>query len=61
MDERGFAGLFELLSQVAYINIDDVARSGGVELVEVLPYICAGDGFAGADGEVFQEGVFPRC
>jgi len=61
MDERGFAGLLELLSQVAYIDIDYVARSGGFELVEVLPDIRAGDGLPAADGEVLQEGVFPGC
>src|SRR3990170_264254 len=61
MDEGGPTGLFELLSQVAYIDIYDIARSGGVEFVEVLPYIAAGDGLACADGEVFEKCVFSGC
>jgi len=42
MDEMRLARLFDLLSQVADVNVDYIARCGRFELVDVLPYIGTG-------------------
>src|SRR6185437_12140927 len=58
MDEFGAAGALDFLAQEANIDIDDVAFDGGVEIVDVMPDIGAGDGFIDVGGEIFQERVF---
>ena len=54
MDETRFSRPFELLSQVADVDIDDVAGGFGREVVAVLDDIAACHQFACAPREQFK-------
>jgi len=61
MDKGGLAGLFELPSQVAYIDIDERCWMRPSRIRTGAPIYRCGRWFGGADGEVFEKRVFSGC
>jgi len=57
MDEPGAVGAFDFFPEKADVNVDDVAFGGGVEVVNVLPDVGAGNDPSDVVGEIFQEGI----
>ncbi len=58
MDETRAAGAFDFFPEEADVNVHDVAFGRGVEIVNVLPDVGAGDDSADVVGEVFEQSVF---
>jgi hypothetical protein len=58
VNKTGLTFAFDFLSEEADVDIDYVAFGRGVEIIDVLPDVGAGDDAFGVVGEVFEEGVF---